>query len=815
MDAESHENIIADDMKLQRKCVEVMTPQRAMLKFRLPWADGRTNYLAGSVHWPVWGPATTTEARLITKPPQHTPDSGKFLMLSELWCHRRYMEQMFHFNTVTRVTAYQHQPVVRTCSTSDLAPAVKTAPNQLDPLALPKGMDACYDCHAELRVWALYAHRYSHRGMNRRQRNQSYQRFQAHWNRWIANLTDIRSSTDSLESPPSLVCPEAATVPDMASPVRLPSARHLQTRNAALSLPMRGHLWYRPVARDEWLNQYLVRLCDALNYGCCGRFQEWLAHGREDKATHGSRGKRKRNGGRDRGPVRDPGTVVAAPWERVDGGSSQATSAEGGSSDSLGGSVTGEVSGVMQAMLKATTKARPLKVFDVAGGTLQVVDGSAVPIQHDQESTDAGGKRLGLSAEYTAALQRGATGHSTLEDRRPQVDSVEDKESTPAQSSGGDGLPTGALPTSSSHAAASVQHSDRHPGSPLAYEPLFVHHAAPEVRSDLRVYRSTDHEAHHDTASGVHCCVSDAWVAAAEIIGASTSVVGPRTALQQWVVCVAAEVATIVALLAQSDGGLSRSAVAVQGVGDTVCSDLMELATRLKGHQWAVSRLVPWVMGYDVVAYARFPAYTSTAPESGLERWCHRVAGWLILEAQPATKPQATSSSEGHTDAAEGMGFLMLHWCDMVVHLASRSREVSVSAECPSFASIAPVVLSSRNHGVRLRRTAETAWSGLGDRQCPWLGGNPDNGLTVLQVSVALPLEEGDRLEEGPTVEVLDVMALNGRAVGHLAASERRKLLQAHVQLPVEPVMQDRVWCQSDCVPVQVVYADSHWQDID
>jgi len=44
-------------------------PLGSLLKFRLPWADGVTEYLAGAVALPVWGPPTTTESRLIVPSP--------------------------------------------------------------------------------------------------------------------------------------------------------------------------------------------------------------------------------------------------------------------------------------------------------------------------------------------------------------------------------------------------------------------------------------------------------------------------------------------------------------------------------------------------------------------------------------------------------------------------------------------------------------------------------------------------------------------------------------------------------------------------
>eukprot|EP00929_Paragymnodinium_shiwhaense_P087863 TRINITY_DN48013_c0_g1_i1.p1 TRINITY_DN48013_c0_g1~~TRINITY_DN48013_c0_g1_i1.p1 ORF type:complete len:528 (-),score=112.74 TRINITY_DN48013_c0_g1_i1:117-1625(-) len=93
---EQVEAYVAKDMAMQQEWVRALEPHRAMLKFRLPWTPGRTEYLHGDIHLPVWGPPTTTETRLIT--------DGK---RTKLYDHRKYEEQMFFFNNVTRVRRYK------------------------------------------------------------------------------------------------------------------------------------------------------------------------------------------------------------------------------------------------------------------------------------------------------------------------------------------------------------------------------------------------------------------------------------------------------------------------------------------------------------------------------------------------------------------------------------------------------------------------------------------------------------------------------------------------------------------------------------
>eukprot|EP00961_Rhodomonas_salina_P164988 2223290-Rhodomonas_salina.1 len=84
-------------MLSQQRWHDIIRPLKSLLKFRLPWTAGETEYLAGDVFLQAFGPITTTEARLV--PHGH----GRVM-----WDHRRYEAQMFHFNTVTRVARYEH-----------------------------------------------------------------------------------------------------------------------------------------------------------------------------------------------------------------------------------------------------------------------------------------------------------------------------------------------------------------------------------------------------------------------------------------------------------------------------------------------------------------------------------------------------------------------------------------------------------------------------------------------------------------------------------------------------------------------------------
>jgi len=121
MTEEETEARVKFDMDLQKKWVETIKPRHSMLKFRLSWIPGKTLYLKGDVHLPVWGPITTSESRLITpeKIEEHLYDNSE------------YEQQMFYFNTEYRVARFLHN-------------------------VEGEGICHCYDCSAEIYILFHY-----------------------------------------------------------------------------------------------------------------------------------------------------------------------------------------------------------------------------------------------------------------------------------------------------------------------------------------------------------------------------------------------------------------------------------------------------------------------------------------------------------------------------------------------------------------------------------------------------------------------------------------------------------------------------------
>lgn len=110
------------DMDAQRRWHEIMKPIASELKFRLPWGAGKTPYPEGVIYYPVWGPITTTEARLVCR-----GDAPLFQ-----YDNKAYEDEMFYFNTTRRVQLHPH----------DCGP----------DMVFGSMYDHCYDCASEIHI---------------------------------------------------------------------------------------------------------------------------------------------------------------------------------------------------------------------------------------------------------------------------------------------------------------------------------------------------------------------------------------------------------------------------------------------------------------------------------------------------------------------------------------------------------------------------------------------------------------------------------------------------------------------------------------
>jgi len=133
------EQFVARDMDWQRGWVELMKPEAAMLKFRLPWEDRTEQYLCGDIFLPTFGPATTTEARLIVRKKGDDTLNGQKAATpfpTRNYDCKLYEDQMFYHNTEARAYIY-HTAL---------------------PIALERsgGLDGCFDCTSEIVILAQY-----------------------------------------------------------------------------------------------------------------------------------------------------------------------------------------------------------------------------------------------------------------------------------------------------------------------------------------------------------------------------------------------------------------------------------------------------------------------------------------------------------------------------------------------------------------------------------------------------------------------------------------------------------------------------------
>ena len=168
---------IASDLSAQMRWHELLTPHRALLKFRLPWTAGSTPYLDGSLLLPVWGSQTTTECRLVPSVPTQYRD----------WQHAQLEQQMFHFNTRHRVQLYDEQQA-----------APSPSPPQHRDRSL-SGLDRCYDCTAELLILRHFLLAFPEQQQRVRQRIALQQQ-----------PTAAAPSTAAAAAPEPRLCPPAA-----------------------------------------------------------------------------------------------------------------------------------------------------------------------------------------------------------------------------------------------------------------------------------------------------------------------------------------------------------------------------------------------------------------------------------------------------------------------------------------------------------------------------------------------------------------------------------------------------------------------------
>ena len=121
------EQVIEEDMKMQKEWVHLMQPAAAMLKYRLPvlFTSNTTSftYLHGDIWFQPWAPLLTYETRLVITPPYSLATFDK----------KDYMISMIQRNKI-RHTKKPHKVPLKKCP----------------------GLCHCVECGEEISIWRQY-----------------------------------------------------------------------------------------------------------------------------------------------------------------------------------------------------------------------------------------------------------------------------------------------------------------------------------------------------------------------------------------------------------------------------------------------------------------------------------------------------------------------------------------------------------------------------------------------------------------------------------------------------------------------------------
>lgn len=124
-------NISIDfDMRLQEGWVKIIKPDYTLLKLRFPFnLNMDYTYINGDIYLPLYGPKHTTESRLFIDKTKHDFSDTTYNLI-------KYEQQLGYFNLVTRKQYYAHK---------------------YDDI---NGLDHCYDCYSEIKLWEKYIDNY-------------------------------------------------------------------------------------------------------------------------------------------------------------------------------------------------------------------------------------------------------------------------------------------------------------------------------------------------------------------------------------------------------------------------------------------------------------------------------------------------------------------------------------------------------------------------------------------------------------------------------------------------------------------------------
>lgn len=122
---EEIEQDVKEDMRVQKSWCEIMRARGSMLKFRLPYTPGETEYFIGDVHFQAFAAETSSECRLVIDSEQHGYET-------RMYDHVDYENIMYRFNRCTRVQDLQSFDAI----TITIAERVRELAPLFDPVPL-------------------------------------------------------------------------------------------------------------------------------------------------------------------------------------------------------------------------------------------------------------------------------------------------------------------------------------------------------------------------------------------------------------------------------------------------------------------------------------------------------------------------------------------------------------------------------------------------------------------------------------------------------------------------------------------------------
>ena len=123
-------NIVMQDMEIQKNWILELKPKASLLKFRIPLFCETFEYFEGDIIEQPWAPESTYETRLIVKENPNT----------KIYCKNEYLDFVTNLKNKRKLNLYNH------------GLQLKRVP----------GLDHCFDCNLEIKIWKEYLNKFDY-----------------------------------------------------------------------------------------------------------------------------------------------------------------------------------------------------------------------------------------------------------------------------------------------------------------------------------------------------------------------------------------------------------------------------------------------------------------------------------------------------------------------------------------------------------------------------------------------------------------------------------------------------------------------------